>query len=160
MHFVNALTKVSIPVEQTKNEKGEGCGNKNKFITTNVNLRERSFGDFEGLEDQINYNKVWAFDKDDANHTQYNVESVNSVVSRTTALVAELDEEYGNRNILLFAHGDVLQILQTAVLKVDGREHRGLKHLDTAVVRKLTLGGGDDEGEAEYGRRGEGCRKE
>ena len=66
------------------------------------------------------------------------------MISRTTALVAGLDEEYENRNILLFAHGDVLQILQTAVLKVDGRGHRGLEHLDTAVVKELVLGGGEE----------------
>ena len=137
-HFASTLQTNKLPVEATTNFEEET--NYHPFITTSKSLRERSFGDFEGLEDHVNYNKVWTFDKDDANHTNNNVESVNSVILRTTTLLKELDDTYRKRKIILFAHGDVLQILQTAVLKVDGRSHRSLEHLDTAVVRELILG--------------------
>ena len=41
--------------------------------------------------------------------------------------------------IVLVAHGDVLQILQTAFLKRDGKYHRSVEHLETAQLRKLEL---------------------
>lgn len=39
--------------------------------------------------------------------------------------------------IVLVAHGDVLQILQTAFLKISGTQHRSIQHLETATLRQL-----------------------
>jgi hypothetical protein len=39
--------------------------------------------------------------------------------------------------VILVAHGDVLQILQTAFEGVDPREHRSLPHLPNAELRWL-----------------------
>ena len=39
--------------------------------------------------------------------------------------------------VVLVAHGDVLQIAQTAFADVDPRTHRSLEHLETATLRKL-----------------------
>ena len=62
-----------------------------------------------------------------------------SVLGRTSALVAELEVEHTGRDILLVAHGDPLQILQTGFLKVNPAEHRGLAPLGTAELRELRL---------------------
>merc|ERR1712151_1322662 len=74
-------------------------------------------------------------DEVDADHTKWNVESVNSVLSRTTQLVMDIEnklqkEKEDNRwTCILVAHGDVLQILQTGFNKIDGTQHRTLPHL-------------------------------
>lgn len=85
------------------------------------------------------YGLVWEHDAVDANHVEYNVESVNSVIRRTAALVTELDEEFQGRNIFLVAHGDVLQILQTKFWGVAGEKHRSLQHMETAEWREFEL---------------------
>ncbi|GMH84538.1 hypothetical protein TrST_g1316 [Triparma strigata] len=101
-------------------------------------LRERSFGDLDGGKDD-QYGLVWEHDAVDANHVLYNVESVNSVIARTSALVTDLDEEFQDRMIFLVAHGDVLQILQTKFWGVEGEKHRSLQHMETAEWREFDL---------------------
>ena len=140
-----------------------------KLLTVNVDprLRERFFGEFNGESDD-NYNRVWENDAVSADHTSWDVESVNSVMRRTSHLVLDLESkvlhsnDVSKWNCLLVAHGDVLQIMQTAFCKIDGTkvlldlslysifniynsfieflfQHRGLPHLDTAAIRALEL---------------------
>jgi probable phosphoglycerate mutase len=106
-------------------------------------LRERYFGDFNGKSD-VHYQEVWNIDCHDANHNKFNCESVNSVVIRTSELILEIEKELEESNeqackVILVAHGDVLQILQTSFLRKDGSLHRSLAHLETASVRQLKL---------------------
>lgn len=101
-------------------------------------LRERHFGNWE-KSDHANYHKVWEVDKVNADHIDESVESVNSVLSRGTALIMQLEKEYENKDILLVSHGDILQILQCGFLKVDPSGHRSLTHLETAEIRELEL---------------------
>jgi broad specificity phosphatase PhoE len=102
-----------------------------------VRLRERSFGTLHGTSDS-NYAKVWDYDQKDANHNEFHVESVISVFHRTTQLLLELEKEFSQTNIILVAHGDVLQILQTAFTgNLHPRLHRSLPHLPTATPREL-----------------------
>ena len=122
-------------------------------VKYDTRLRERYFGQFNGQSDS-HYHDVWNFDCIDPNHTKYDVESVNSVINRTTDLILDIENtlqsycDYDNVDndlkqcyqVILVAHGDVLQILQTAFLKVDGSTHRSLDHLETAAVRELFLG--------------------
>ena len=103
-------------------------------VVEDVRLRERFFGTLDGGKDD-RYGDVWELDKDDADHTEFQVESVNSVRARTVALVQELDT--GDSTVMLVAHGDVLQIMQTAFEGVRGEEHRSLKHMETAECRLL-----------------------
>lgn len=99
---------------------------------------ERNFGDFDGTSDD-NYDKVWQSDAVDCGHTGDNVESVDSVMRRATALVTECDALLRNHMIVLTAHGDVLQILQTAFWQLPGTQHRTVPHLETATLRRLEL---------------------
>lgn len=101
-------------------------------------LRERHFGSWNGTSDD-NYHKVWQRDAEDALHTENEVESVMSVVDRVTRLVLELERKYSDADIVLVAHGDVLQITQVAFAKTDPRHHRSLKHLPQAEIRPLPL---------------------
>lgn len=130
-----------------------------------VRLRERWFGEWDGKAD-VHYQDVWKEDATDPYHTQKDVESVWSVVDRATALVCDWDErinanfnthvnENENENlngnadyddggclwVICVAHGDVLQILQTAFCHntMDPSEHRSLEHLETATMRPFQL---------------------
>ena len=119
-------------------------------------LRERSFGELHGASVD-RYGEVWAQDALDAAHEVFGVESVRSVLRRSAALVAGIEHELlggsggdggdggeggdGGWTVLLVAHGDVLQIAQTAFARVDPTRHRELPHLETAAVRELIVAG-------------------
>ena len=49
------------------------------------------------------------------------------------------DQKVKNYMVICVAHGDVLQILQTAFAKIDGSLHRTLPHLETASLRQLIM---------------------
>jgi hypothetical protein len=50
----------------------------------------------------------------------------------------ESDGKKKKWKVILVAHGDVLQILQTGfLLHEDASKHRSLDHLETATIRKL-----------------------
>ena len=106
-------------------------------IVFDTRLRERNFGALEGTSD-ANYAKVWAVDAiDSTTNTPFQVEPVDQVMRRVTALVTEYDALLYNHMIVLTAHGDVLQILQTAFASLPGTQHRTLPHLETATLRRL-----------------------
>jgi len=140
--FAEELAKSKIPLY-------------NDDIILETRLRERFFGDLNGGPD-TRYRDVWNIDLKDADHTEFHVESANSVLHRTTKLVLELDEilerqqsaqskgsaktEDSCWKCILVAHGDVLQILQTGFLRhPDASRHRNLEHLETASIRELIL---------------------
>ncbi|MGB1258084.1 MAG: histidine phosphatase family protein [Thiolinea sp.] len=101
-------------------------------------LRERFFGELE-LGSHGNYQRVWDKDVQDSAHTAFQVESADSVLERTTGLVQKLEKDFSNEVFLLVAHGDTLQILQTAFQQVPVTQHRALQHLNTAEIRELKL---------------------
>jgi glucosyl-3-phosphoglycerate phosphatase len=101
-------------------------------------LRERCFGNWEGSATG-NYAQVWAADKTNSGHADGNVEPVTAVLDRTTAFIADLEQRYSGRDILLVSHGDTLQILQAGFLRTDPSGHRSLPHLETAQIRQLRL---------------------
>ncbi|KAL7571240.1 hypothetical protein ACA910_008898 [Epithemia clementina (nom. ined.)] len=116
-------------------------------------LRERWFGAWDGTSDS-NYAKVWADDAtgtDDhaeENHNNSvesdNVESVVSVRNRVLQGLRAYEqrlqddcEDTKKYMVLCVAHGDVLQILQTAYSNIEAHLHRTLPHLETATLRPL-----------------------
>ena len=101
-------------------------------------LRERCFGELE-LGSDCEYGKVWEVDRSDPCHTLYGVESPVSVLERAVAVIAHCEERFSSETCLLVAHGDILQILQTAFFRLSPSRHRELPHLETAEVRALTL---------------------
>lgn len=132
--FTSELTEVGIPLYSPS-------------AVEEVRLRERFFGSWNGKGDE-HYHDVWKLDLEDPNHTEWGVESVNSVVARTSQLVLDVDRDLNadvgessgkNWKVIFVAHGDVLQIAQTAFQKVDGKVHRSLKHLETASLREFVL---------------------
>jgi broad specificity phosphatase PhoE len=100
-------------------------------------LRERCFGQWDGLSTD-HYARVWAADEAGSGQAD-GVESVQAVLDRTTALVADLERRYRGRHVLLVSHGDSLQILQAGFLRMDPAAHRRLPGLQTAEIRRLHL---------------------
>lgn len=103
-----------------------------------IRLRERFFGDFEA-QDHKHYQDVWDKDALDESHGFWNVESPRSVYERTSSLIMELEKEQETSSYLLVSHGDVLQILLCWFQSVSPRNHRSLKHLETAEIRPIDL---------------------
>jgi probable phosphoglycerate mutase len=109
-------------------------------IQLDQRLRERFFGIYDGTSDE-NYKTIWQNDEENPGQNLTDqVESVESVRERTTALIQELEEKYENQIIFLVSHGDSLQILQTAFERLsNANQQRYLKHLERAEFRPLIL---------------------
>ncbi|MBA2779810.1 histidine phosphatase family protein [Billgrantia kenyensis] len=99
-------------------------------------LRERSFGDFEGLADR-HYEEVWKHDEHDPAHRAFGVESVTSVAARMQAVIASLEQEMRHETILLVSHGDPLQIMLTAIEDQPLTRHRARTPLLPASITML-----------------------
>ena len=107
-------------------------------IVLDARLRERDFGDYE-LGSNNNYERAWKNDALDPAHTIDNVESANSVMNRVSSLILSLEEQFSEQSFLLVAHGDTLQILQSAFQQKPASRQRELPHLNTAEIRRLVL---------------------
>jgi len=99
-------------------------------------LRERCFGEGSSTD---NYARVWAADETGSDQVGSGVEPAAAVLDRTTALIVDLERRYSGRHILLVSHGDTLQILQAAFLRLSPAGHRRLPALGTAEIRQLRL---------------------
>ncbi|MGL1890068.1 MAG: histidine phosphatase family protein [Spirochaetaceae bacterium] len=100
------------------------------------NLRERFFGELEGLGDD-KYQIIWDIDKLHGDYTKLAIESPAHVAERLKNLFRELDSMYNGKTIILVSHGDSLQILQAIRKDLNPSEHRTLPHLDNAVLREI-----------------------
>jgi broad specificity phosphatase PhoE len=101
-----------------------------------TDLRERDFGEWEG-KPTANYEAIWQNDSEAKDNT--GVESPDEILDRTTKLITEIEAEYKDRQVLLVAHGDTLQILQCGFNKVSPTRHRNLSHLGIAEIRRAEL---------------------
>jgi len=105
-------------------------------VVCSEKLRERFFGELDQHTDG-RYEEVWQQDALSAEHRTFGVESIASVAHRARDLVLELESSYQNCVILLVAHGDVLQLLQTVFDGISPTRHRQLKPLQVAELRLL-----------------------
>lgn len=99
-------------------------------------LRERYFGIFERMGKE-NYQKVWEEDAITPNYSGHEGESVNDVLDRILPLIARMEEDYADKNILLVSHGDTLQILECYFKGISGSRHREMKNFENAEIRRF-----------------------
>ena len=92
-------------------------------VAKDSRLRERRFGQFEGLSAQ-QYQVVWDYDARDPAHTYGDVESLESVAARMTQCIEDLEQAYCDETILLVSHGDPIQIIVTALQRRPLSQHR------------------------------------
>ena len=101
-------------------------------------LRERFFGKWD-LAPVSEYLKAWEHDCMNPGFEKDGVESVKSLLERTTSLIAELEKKYSSKKILIVSHGDPLQVLQTGFLNKNPSNHRRIEYLKCAEIRELRL---------------------
>lgn len=106
-------------------------------LQINESLNERGYGSHDLKGSSIVY-ETWKNDARDAVSSQNGVESVMSVLSRTSRLVKQLEETYANKIIILVSHGDPLRILLAGFTNVDPGQHVTIQHFDNAEIRELT----------------------
>eukprot|EP00760_Papus_ankaliazontas_P020151 PhM_4_TR18201/c0_g1_i1/m.71641 len=111
-------------------------------VRIDFDLRERDFGaSMEGISD-AEYKKVWAAEDDDDAIKAMGVETVESVAGRSARCVLKhMMGKHANSDVVVVAHGDILQILECALAGTDPREHRNKKHLEPAEARLVHVGG-------------------
>lgn len=109
-------------------------------IQFDARLRERFFGVYDATSDD-NYSTIWTIDEENpGKNVTDQVEPVESVRERTTALVHDLEAKYDDQTIFLVSHGDSLQLLQTAFERMpNANQQRRLKHLERAEFRPYAL---------------------
>lgn len=105
--------------------------------THNFALRERWFGDFD-MTDDSNYEVCYVEDAkpDHGENNKYHCESPSQVCDRATKFIAEeIEPKMEGKIVILVAHGDICQILQSAFMRIEPWRQRELKHVDTADWR-------------------------
>lgn len=105
-------------------------------IAKEQRLRERYFGELEGLADS-HYPDIWALDAQSADHQQYQVEAVSAVAARMSNVIAELEQQLAGETVLVVSHGDPLQILLTALANKPLSQHREQPALLPASITLL-----------------------
>lgn len=113
--------------------------------TVDTRLRERNFGTLDGGPATA-YDDVWLADRGHAQLPE-GAETAEAVGERVQSLIRELlaapaetahaADPNHTEDIVLVAHGDVLQILQAALAGRPAAEHRSLPHLGNAEIRLL-----------------------
>ncbi|MDD1779777.1 histidine phosphatase family protein [Enterovibrio sp. ZSDZ35] len=103
---------------------------------TDIRLRERYFGAYEGLSSS-SYSEVWEKDALDSTQEERGVESTMNVRARALAAIADLERLYTDKVILLVSHGDTLQILSSAFHNIESGSHRSLPHHETGEIKIL-----------------------
>lgn len=98
-------------------------------------LRERDFGELDGGPD-TGYAGVWEADAADVPAGR-GIESPQHVAHRVAELRSELEARYPGRDVVLVAHGDVLQIAVTDAAGISPHRHREVPHLGNAELRPL-----------------------
>lgn len=101
-------------------------------------LRERGFGEHEEGPTSA-YEQVWTRDRDRAAHPD-GTEPVRAVASRVLAALAAADQLAQDADVVLVAHGDVLQIALALGAGRDPHDHREVPHLGNAELRELGPG--------------------
>ena len=113
-----------------------GVEQKNFSLVTD--LRERYFGEKELMSDK-EYAEVWAEDKKSASHTVFGVESVEQVWNRVSSIFRYCEKHVHTPSvIILVAHGDTIQISETAIRGMPLKDHRSIEHMNQAEWRRMT----------------------
>ena len=99
-------------------------------------LRERSFGKLEG-ESHLRYNEVWQEDARSRDHHLFGSESPADVSARLLEFLGGMEVSYDGNSVVVVAHGDILQILQTIFAGMECNRHRDLPHLEPGELRRL-----------------------
>jgi probable phosphoglycerate mutase len=105
-------------------------------IILETRLRERYFGEYDGTQHE-NYEKVFEFDQKDHTHSNFGVESVENVITRTTSLIDDIENQYVGKSILLVSHGDPLHILFACFTGIHPTDRFKFLNFKNAEIRRM-----------------------
>jgi len=105
-----------------------------KAVRLTPALRERFFGDFDGLTAD-HYEQVWQLDEQGV--VKYQVETIASVLERVLRCVWECEQSTENETFLLVSHGDCLQIVLSWLQGLSPRFHRQIPAIKPSSIRML-----------------------
>lgn len=87
---------------------------KNLNIEIETRLIERSFGDFEGLNDISSFNcNIDKLLNYHLNYRLHNVEPIQTLFNRISSLIKDLKIKFPSKKIILSTHGGVIQVLES-----------------------------------------------
>ncbi|MBN2686314.1 MAG: histidine phosphatase family protein [Pontiellaceae bacterium] len=105
-------------------------------IRLDARLRERFFGQWEGMH-YLNYSAAWEEDEMNAELEVNGAESANAVRRRMEDVIASLEIEFSERNVVLVSHGDPLRLMQAAFCGLSMEQNRMIPYFETAEFRRL-----------------------
>eukprot|EP00252_Welwitschia_mirabilis_P024705 TRINITY_DN740_c0_g1_i2.p1 TRINITY_DN740_c0_g1~~TRINITY_DN740_c0_g1_i2.p1 ORF type:complete len:217 (+),score=51.21 TRINITY_DN740_c0_g1_i2:273-923(+) len=112
-------------------------------IKVTEELRERYFGPQLELQSHEHYPEIWELDERDPFCPPDGGESVANVASRLSKFVLQTEAEYKGFTILVIAHGDPLQILQTILDQFQHGDLNDINEIFTVPIlskhRKFSL---------------------
>ena len=88
-------------------------------ITIETRLIERSFGDFEGLDDISQFGcSIHTLLNYNLNYDLHNVEPIQDLFKRVDSLLIDLEKNFSNKQILLSSHGGIVQVIESILKKL------------------------------------------
>ena len=88
-------------------------------ITIEPRLIERSFGDFEGLDDISQFGcSIHTLLNYNLNYDLHNVEPIQDLFKRVDSLLIDLEKNFSNKQILLSTHGGIVQVIESILKKL------------------------------------------
>lgn len=108
---------ISSPIERALGTANIINRGRNIPIIIDKRLSEVELRDLVGLsDDYFDLKLYWDLEKDYAN--KINVESAKELLKRTNEFIQEIENKYGNKNILVVSHGDPLRAI---IVNITGR---------------------------------------
>ena len=88
-------------------------------ISIEPRLIERSFGDFEGLDDISQFGcNIHTLLNYNLNYNLHNVEPIQDLFTRVDNLLTDLEKNFSNKQILLSTHGGIVQVMESILKKL------------------------------------------
>ncbi|MBR5950451.1 MAG: histidine phosphatase family protein [Actinomycetaceae bacterium] len=130
---MNPTRIISSPLKRAVRTAETVAGLKGLPVELDERLRERNFGDFEGLtreELSERFPEEYALWKSGGTPTQRGVETRGAVGERTSQAIIEACEQMDGGVLLVVAHGAALSCAMTAMLGLDSDVWSGVAGLD------------------------------
>jgi len=102
---------ISSPLTRTKQTAGIINEGRNIDIIYDERIKERDFGEFEGLKkDEFDYQGFWTYSK---NLKYEKAENIQDFFNRTFNFLDEIKEKYKDKTVLLVIHGGVSTVVNS-----------------------------------------------
>jgi len=109
--------------------------NADEFIV-DYRLRERGFGSMEMQSAEL-YHEVWARDAENGTHRYRGAEPLFEIADRQHDAIAEYEQKFAKRVIVLVGHKDPLNVLKARLWGESLRKHRTAFSIDNGEMQTV-----------------------